>query len=236
MTGALDFLCVGAHADDVELGMGGTVAKLVRLGHRGAIVDLTDASSGTRGTPEQRLAEAAQAARILGVERFNLGFRDGHLDHRDESLRRRFGEFLREHRPRVVFTHPFPDRHPDHEQTQALVREMGFLSGLAKYDLAGDPFRPARVFHWMGARDGEPDFCVDVSMDWTTRNRAIDAFSSQFGPVGPETPISGAAFREVLEARGRYLGSRIRAVHAEGFHCEELPEVADPCGLAERMF
>ena len=236
MTATLDFLCVGAHADDVELGMGGTVAKLVRLGRRGAIVDLTDASSGTRGTPEERLIEAAEAARILGVERFNLGFRDGRLDHRDATLRRAFGEFLRAHRPRVVFTHPSRDRHPDHEQVASLVREMGFLGGLAKYELAGDPFRPARVFHWMGARDGEPDFCVDVSEEWGIRNQSIDAYPSQFGPSGPQTPISGASFREVLEARGRYLGSRIRAVHAEGFFCEEIPEVADPCGLADRVF
>ena len=236
MSGILDFLCVGAHADDVELGMGGTVAKMASLGRRGAILDVTDASAGTRGTSEERLREAAEAARILGVERYNLGFRDGHLDHRDESSRKSFGEFLRRHRPRVVFTHPTRDRHPDHEQVAALVREMAFLAGLAKFELEGDPFRPARVFHWMGARDGQPDFCVDVSEQWAARNRAIDAYASQFGPGGPQTPISGAAFREVLEARGRHLGSRIRAVHAEGFFCEELPEVADPCGLADRVF
>lgn len=236
MNEPLDFLCVGAHADDVELGMGGTVAKMARRGRRGAIVDLTDASAGTRGTPEERLEEAARAAAILGVGRFNLGFRDGHLDHRDEALRRRFGEFLRLHRPRVVFTHPTRDRHPDHEQTAALVREMSFLAGLAKFELVGEPFRPARVFHWMGARDGAPDFCVDVSAEWKTRDASIDAYASQFGKEGPETPISGASFRELLEARGRHLGSRIRAVHAEGFFCEEIPEVADPCGLADRVF
>lgn len=236
MNDGLDFLCVGAHADDVELGMGGTVAKMVSRGRRGAILDLTDASAGTRGTPEERVREANEAARILGVERSNLGFRDGHLDHRDPALRAAFGAFLRDHRPRVVFTHPTRDRHPDHEQVAALVREMGFLAGLAKYELAGTPFRPARVFHWMGARDGEPDFCVDVSEHWASRHRAIDAYASQFGPAGPQTPISGADFREVLEARGRYLGSRIRAVHAEGFFCEELPEVADPCALADRIF
>lgn len=236
MTGRLDFLCVGAHADDVELGMGGTVAKLARLGRQGAILDISDASMGTRGTPQERLVEAENAAKILGVERFNLGFQDGFLDHRDAALRKVFAEFLRTHRPRVVFTHAFQDRHPDHEQVARLVHRIGFLSGLAKYPLDGEPFRPARLFHWMGAREGEPDFCVDVTREWSLRNQAIAAYPSQFGEAGPQTPISGAAFHELLEARGRYLGGRIRSLHAEGFCCQEIPEVADPCDLSDRVF
>lgn len=228
----LDFLCVGAHADDVELGMGGTVAKLVKQGHRGAILDLSDASMGTRGTPEERLEEAAEAARILGVERFNLGFRDGFLDSRDPALRQSFGEFIRKHRPRVVFTHPLHDRHPDHEQVAMLVRQVGFLAGLAKYPFGGDAFRPARLFHWMGARDGEPAFCIDVTDTWSMRRASIAAYASQFGAEGPATPISGASFHEMLEARGRFLGARIRAERAEGFFCDELPEIVDPCALS----
>lgn len=232
----LDFLCVGAHADDVELGMGATVAKLVQKGHRGAIVDLSDASMGTRGTPEDRLREAAEAARILGVERHNLGFRDGFLDSRDPELRRRFAELIRSFRPRVVFTHPLHDRHPDHEQVAKLVRQVGFLTGLAKYPLEGEAFRPSRIFHWMGARDGEPDFCVDVGSTWEIRRKAIAAYGSQFGTNGPATPISGASFHELLESRGRFLGSRIRAERAEGFFCDELPEIVDPCSLSGRDF
>lgn len=236
MNEGLDFLCVGAHADDVELGMGGTVAKLSRLGRRGAILDVSDASMGTRGTAAQRLSEAAEAARILGVARHNLGFRDGFLDSRDTGLRDRFAEFIREHRPRVVFTHPARDRHPDHEQVCQLVRSAGFLAGLAKYPLEGRPFRPSRIFHWMGARDADPDFCVDVSQDWEVRRKAIEAYVSQFGQEGPATPISGARFHELLESRGRFLGSRIRVRHAEGFVCDELPEVLDPCALSDAEF
>lgn len=236
MNEGLDFLCVGAHADDVELGMGGTVAKLSRLGRRGAILDVSDASMGTRGTAAQRLSEAGEAARILGVARHNLGFRDGFLDSEDPALRARFGEFLRQHRPRVIFTHPGHDRHPDHEQVCQLVRSAGFLAGLAKYPLEGRPFRPSRIFHWMGARDADPDFCVDVSQDWEVRRKAIEAYVSQFGQEGPATPISGARFHELLESRGRFLGSRIRVRHAEGFVCDELPEVLDPCALSDAEF
>jgi len=65
--GGVDFMALGAHPDDVELGCGGTILKLVSLGRKGVIVDLTDASMGTRGTPEIRAREAAAAARALGA-------------------------------------------------------------------------------------------------------------------------------------------------------------------------
>ena len=47
-------LCIGAHPDDVEIGMGGTVAKLVREGARVVIVDLTNGEPTPLGTPEKR--------------------------------------------------------------------------------------------------------------------------------------------------------------------------------------
>lgn len=235
----LDFLAIGAHADDIEIGMGATIAKLVALGRTGALLDLTDASMGTRGTPVQRLEEATAAAGVLGIAiRRNLGLRDGFLQPHDPDAVRRLVEVLRDLRPRVLFTHPLRDRHPDHEACAALVREACFKAGLQKYPAAGSPWRPRRIFHWLGARDGEPDFCVDVSGHWEVRARALQAYPTQFGPLAgmPETAISGAAFQEVLEARARHLGSRIRTVFAEGFTCEEVPEIVDPCALAEREF
>ena len=65
----LDLIAVGAHPDDVEIAIGGTLAKLVKQGHRVGIVDLTDGepTPGSPG-PEVRLAEAQAAAEILGVQ------------------------------------------------------------------------------------------------------------------------------------------------------------------------
>ena len=236
MTESIDFLCIGAHADDIELGMGGTVAKMVRLGHRGLLVDLTDGAMGTRGTPAQRLSEAEESARILGVRRRNLGFADGTLGSADPVLLETIVALFREERPRIVFTHPTRDRHPDHEAVSEIVRQANFKSGLAKWPVPGEPFRPNRLFHWMGPRQGDPGFCVDVTRDWPARLESIRAYVSQFGDQGPETAISGSAFHDFLAARARYLGSRIRVGLAEGFTCDELPEVADPCVLGTREF
>jgi bacillithiol biosynthesis deacetylase BshB1 len=236
MTEKVDFLCVAAHADDVELGMGGTVAKMARCGKTGLLVDLTDGSMGTRGTPQARAAEAAESARILGVRRRNLGFADGMLRTDDPELLASLVDLFRELRPGTVFTHPLHDRHPDHEVVSSSVRDAVFKSGLPKWPSPREAFRPPRLFHWMGPRQGDPDFCVDVTLDWPTRLEALSAYRSQFGEEGPQTAISGSAFHEFLAARSRYLGSRIRTALAEGFTCDELPEVVDPCSLGSLEF
>ena len=77
----LDVIAVGAHPDDVEIAVGGTLARLVQQGHRVGIVDLTDGEP-TPGSPspDVRLAEAEEAARILGVQVRET--REGRLDHR----------------------------------------------------------------------------------------------------------------------------------------------------------
>ena len=72
----LDVIAVGAHPDDVEIGCGGTLALLAARGLRVGIVDLTDGEPTPRSSgPDERLAEAAAAARVLGVvHRENLDF------------------------------------------------------------------------------------------------------------------------------------------------------------------
>jgi len=233
----IDFLAIGAHADDVEIGCGATVAKMVAAGRRGHILDLTDASMGSRGDADTRSAEASKAARILGVEaRHNAGLRDGFLVPHDHQAISRIATLLRELRPAVILVHPPVDRHPDHEAACQLVHEAAFKAGLGKFPLDGIPFRPARVFHYQGLRSGEPDFVVSVDDFWQIRRQALEAYPSQFSPqAGTATTIASQEFQDFLEARSVYLGARARCRRAEGFTCEEIPEVGDPCSLSRQL-
>ena len=63
----LDLLAIAPHPDDVELTSGGTMIKMAQAGYRTGILDLTRGETGTRGTPETRLKEAARAAKIMGA-------------------------------------------------------------------------------------------------------------------------------------------------------------------------
>src|SRR5687768_66409 len=85
----LDILAFGVHPDDVELGCSGTLLSAIAKGKKVGIVDLTQGELGTRGSAETRKTEAADAAKVLGVEvRENLKMADGFFQN-DEAHQRK---------------------------------------------------------------------------------------------------------------------------------------------------
>ncbi len=231
----LDILAFGAHPDDVELGAGATVAKEISKGKKVGIIDLTRGELGTRGTPEIRDAEAAKAAKILGVSaRENLGFADGFFvndkAHQLEIIRK-----IRKYRPEIVLCNAIDDRHIDHGKGSKLVSEACFLSGLVKIATkekdTGDvqrPWRPKVVYHYIQWKNITPDFVVDVSGFIVQKTEAILAYSSQFFDPDsdePETPISSKNFIDSVNYRARDLGRLIGVDYAEGFNVERFVAV-----------
>lgn len=236
----VDFMAVGAHPDDMELVAGGTMLRLGALGRKGVLVDMTDASMGTRGTPEIRAREAAAAARLLKVERVNLGLPDGRLGDGWDAQKRLIDQ-IRRYRPRVVITHHWMEEHPDHENTSRIVKQACYKAGLAKLDVAGSPHRPSRIFYGIGMELHEPSFCVDVSDFWKKKLDVVHCYKSQFHnpqakKFSGKTDLATSAFLDSLEARARFWGLRIKRRHAEAFACAELPEVTDITQLGGERF
>jgi bacillithiol biosynthesis deacetylase BshB1 len=230
MTETVDILFFGAHADDVELSVGGTVVKCVKDGLRVGIVDLTRGEMGTRGTPQTRARESAAASRILGASfRESLDFGDGNLrTGRDEELA--IIAVLRRRRPRLVVA-PWPDdRHPDHSRTGRLVTEASFYSGLKSLKTKAAAHRPQTVLYYLQNYMVTPSFVVDVSAAWKTKMRAIAAYKSQFyDPKSkePKTFISDPKFLTMIEARGHHFGALIGGDYGEAFVTKQPPRVDD---------
>ena len=136
---SLDILAIAAHRDDVEQTCGGTLLKAALRGQRTGILDLTRGEMGTRGTAEDRAREAADAAKILGVQwRRALDIPDGRVENTWEN-RLKVGSVIRETRPRVVILPYWKGRHPDHYTASVLGYEACFLAGLAKVSLTSEP-------------------------------------------------------------------------------------------------
>lgn len=235
-----DYMAIGAHPDDIELGCGGTLLRLASLGRRGVLVDMTDASMGTRGTPEIRAKEAKAAARLLRAERVNLGLPDGRLADGWEAQKRLIDQ-IRIHRPKVIITHHWREEHPDHEITARIVKQAAYKAGLAKLDVAGKPHRPGRLFHFLGFEFHEPSFCVDITPFWDLKLKAVLSYKSQFhnpsaGAFKGKTDLASPAFLEYLTVRNRFWGQRIKRKYAEAFVCSELPEVDDLTALGGERF
>jgi bacillithiol biosynthesis deacetylase BshB1 len=178
-----DVICVGAHPDDVEIGMGAAVARMVRQGLDVVIVDLTDGEPTPRGTHEIRLSEAASAGAALGVsKRITFPLVNRELADSVEA-RKLLAEVVREHKPRLLFA-PYPiDAHPDHVAAAAIVEAARFYAKFVKTDMAGEPHFPARVYHYFAVHLrllAKPSFILDVSGDVAAKMAALRCYDSQF--------------------------------------------------------
>lgn len=229
MKSKIDILAFGAHPDDVELGCGGTLIKLVSEGKRVGIIDLTRGELGTRGSAEIRDKEAAKAAELLGIDfRHNMNFRDGFFEN-DESTQLEIVKILREYRPQVVLANAVEDRHPDHKKASDLVSHACFLSGLPKIETGQAAWRPNAVYHYIQFLEIEPHFVVDISKFIEQKMQVVRAYASQFyNPKSnePETIISSKMFLDSVRYRAANLGRLSRVNFAEGFTTEK-PIVID---------
>src|SRR5262249_5886110 len=194
--------------------------------------DLTRGESGSRGTPETRAAEAAEAARILGVaHRESLGLPDGRLAD-DAEQRDAVVAAIRRLRPRIVILPHWEPRHPDHTAAGRLVYAASFLAGLRNYRTdVGAAFRPRKLLYaltTMETGDAAPSLVVDVTETWDKKLAAIAAFQSQFTPQpGESVTLPFDRFRENAELAGRRHGQRIGVRFGEGFVTKEPVAVHD---------
>ena len=226
MSDKLDFLAFGAHPDDVELGCGATIAKLVSQGKKVGIVDLTRGELGTRGSAEIRTKETKEASKILGISsRENMDFKDGFFRN-DEEHQLKIIQMIRKYRPDFVFCNAPDDRHIDHPKGSQLVVEASFLSGLSKIvtdDSLGNTqkqWRPKNIYHYIQWKNLDPDFIFDVSGFHDAKMNAVKCYSSQFyDPKSkePETPISTKNFLNFVQSRANDFGRLIGVEHGEGF-------------------
>lgn len=229
----LDILIFAAHPDDAELGMGGTIAKLVAEGKSVGIVDFTEAELSSNGTVESRREEAKEASRILNISiRENLKVPDGGVRVEDD-IKTKVVSLLRKYKPRVVFAPYFNDRHPDHIGASKIVKEAVFFSGLKMFETkldgeAQEIHRYNKLYYYMQTYEFTPSFIVDITEHFKTKMDSVKAYKSQFynpSEKGEQTFISDPKFIKVVEARARHYGFQIRKEFGEPFFSEEAIEL-----------
>jgi N-acetylglucosamine malate deacetylase 1 len=236
----VDVMAFGAHPDDIELGCGGTLIKLVDMGHSVVEVDMVRGELGTRGTPELRLAEATEAAKVIGATaRENLELEDGNI-HVFEEGKYRVVEVVRKYRPQLVFLPYYEDRHPDHYNTSRLAYEGIFLAGLTRYETGQESYRPPKVMYYMAWYEFEPTFIVDITEQFERKMEAIYAFASQFKPEDSfykKTRLTSREYNWSLVHRMGYYGSLIGKKYGEGFLIRGgMVEIENPVKLKFSSF
>jgi bacillithiol biosynthesis deacetylase BshB1 len=221
---SVDILVFGPHADDIEIGLGGTVARHTAAGHRVGLCDLTRAELSSNGTPAQRHAEAAEAARILGAEwRENLGWPDGGIAATPPMIRSAV-DLIRRACPRTIAIPYWDDRHPDHVAASAVLRTAAFTSALRRFITDADPWRPDWVCYYFINDAGPASFVVDVSTHYERKREALDCYRSQFAPTedaAVPTRLTAPTFRQLIESRDAQFGALAGVAFAEGIVVRE---------------
>jgi LmbE family N-acetylglucosaminyl deacetylase len=229
----LDVMAVGAHPDDVEIACGGTLAKLARQGYRVGIVDLTDGepTPGSAG-PEVRLAEAREAAAVLGAAcRATLDLPNRRLFDTFEA-RVALAKQFRRHRPRLVIGlgARTPLASPDHYQARLITEAAVFYAKLTKWDEHFDSLAPhgvpAFLYAFLAFRSLAPEapaaVVVDIGDVLDTKLAAIGCYKSQFPPAKQE-------WLERFTAYARQQGM------AAGFAAGEVLGSPTPVGTRDLM-
>lgn len=215
----VDLLVFGPHPDDIEIGLGGTVARHVHLGVAVGLCDLTAGELGSNGTVEERIAEAEAAREVLGARwRVNLRWPDRGITGLPERLRE-VAALVRETRPRVVALPYWEDRHPDHGAASRVLTEAVFNSGLRRYDPDTTAWKPERICYYFINDSAPPSIVIDVSEYYETKRRALACHRTQFRPSGEgavSTRLTSPRFQQLIESRDAQFGAVAGVQFAEG--------------------
>ena len=191
-------LAVGAHADDVELAVGGTIARLRRAGARVVMVVLS-----LPGDAKVRRREAEHAADILGCE-LRVVMEDGRRrieDLKSYELVAMIDREVRELAPAAMFTHGASEFHRDHVLVHEACVSTQRLRYFDFYTYQPNFCRPVPVAF-------SPKAYVDITETIDTKMRAIEAHQSQFKCRSIGTEI----YRDIARMNGRMVGVQ----YAEG--------------------
>jgi bacillithiol biosynthesis deacetylase BshB1 len=216
----VDLLVFGPHPDDIEIGLGGTVAKHSALGLSVGLCDLTAGEMGTNGTPDERLAEAEAARVVLGATwRENLRWPDRRIG-KDPGHLEQAVAFIRLHRPRTIAAPYWSDRHPDHVAASEVITEAVFNAGLARYRSEGEAWKADWICYYFINHAASPSFVIDVSGEYERKRHALDCHGTQFQRTSldtRDTRLNAPLFRQLIESRDAQFGALVGVRWAEGF-------------------
>jgi LmbE family N-acetylglucosaminyl deacetylase len=207
-------LAFGAHPDDIEFGCGGLIALETRTGRRAHLVVCSRGEAGTNGTPDERVVEAGNAAKLLGatLEFLELDG-DAHLEIKAAHAIK-LATIIRCERPGIVLAPSLVEnQHPDHARLGCLVRDAARLArygGLAELrDLPSHSI--GQLFYYALTPESEPRDLTPLLID-VSAPEVVQAWTSSM--EAHQSQMRTRNYAEVQLIRARSLGARAGVSHA----------------------
>ena len=199
-------LCLGAHCDDIEIGVGGTILKLVRT------IKNPDVCWVVFSSDDRRARETEKSANdfLRNVKRKKIlinRFRNSYFPYHGEEIKEYFEKLKGEYQPDIIFTHYRNDLHQDHR----LISELTWNS-----------FRDHLILEYeipkFDGDLGSPNFFVHLVADLCRMktNRIMKYFKSQ----NDKKWFTSDTFLSLLRIRG--VESNAPDKYAEGFYCRKI--------------
>lgn len=198
----------GAHPDDIEIGMGATVAKLVGLGYDVNLVVATLPNFVATDTKEDRRRESTMSAKVMGCKAPE--FLD--LSPDEVIVGRKFvtliDKLIKKYEPEAVFTQWIGDSHQDHQAlTRAVIAASRDMDNLFMYETTIPGGITENAFR--------PQLFVDVTQTLDIKRNALDCFDSQKIRCGP-------IWIDALVGRCSYRGYQMNTKYAEAFEVVKI--------------
>jgi LmbE family N-acetylglucosaminyl deacetylase len=199
-------LFLGAHADDIEIGCGGTVLRLVSMYPDAEFHWVVFSAAGIR--KEEAESSAGQFLRDAGSKKITVrSFRDGFFPYVGAGIKELFEDLKKRVEPDIIFTHHGRDLHQDHrllsELTWNTFRDHMILEyEIPKYD----------------GGLGSPNFFVQLTHE--ERRRKIDLLLAEFPSQATKKWFDEATFDALLRLRG--VESSAPSGYSEGYYCRKL--------------
>lgn len=200
----LNILCLGAHSDDIEIGAGGTLLKLIHESEAEQITWIVFSSDEIRKVEAHK--SAAKFLSDVSNKRIIIkSFRDGFLPYQANEVKEYFEEIKNEISPDIIFTHYRDDRHQDHR----------FIS-----DLTWNTWRNHLILEYEVPKyDGDlgiPNFYVELDEELIVKRNKIliETFRSQ----NTKHWFDDSTFKALPRIRGMESGT----LYAEAFYARKL--------------
>lgn len=199
-------LCIGAHSDDIEIGVGATLLGMMARGVRAEVRWCVLSGGGERET-EARASAADFLARATSSEIEVMSFRDGFFPAQGEQIKSWFEDLKQRTNPDLIFTHRRDDAHQDHREVCRLTWNTFRDHCILEYEIP----------KWDGDL-GQPNVYAPVAAG--TLQRKIELLSAHFGTQRSKHWFDAEVFRGLARLRG--MECCAPECYAEAFYARKL--------------
>lgn len=202
----LSVLCLGAHSDDIEIGVGATLLSLIRRGVRLEVQWCVLSATGQREAEARASAEEFLVdAEMAEIEMMSC--EDGFFPEQGQMIKRWFEQLKVRNKPDVIFTHFKDDAHQDHREVSRLTWNTFRDNCILEYEIP----------KWDGDL-GQPNVFMPISAG--TLERKIELLVKHFSSQRHKHWFDEETFRALARLRG--MESRAPERYAEAFFARKL--------------